>query len=136
MINKIMAILPQKRLYIGYSSVDASIKKTQFADLDLIKRDLANNFYTRKGERLMNPTFGCIIWDMLFEPMTSDNIKAILDDCTTIVTNDGRVTINSINLIEYDNGIQLQMDLYYTKLNTVDQFSLNFDKRNLAASQL
>jgi phage baseplate assembly protein W len=131
-----MAILPQKRLYIGYSSVDASIKKTQFADLDLIKRDLANNFYTRKGERLMNPTFGCIIWDMLFEPMTSDNIKAILDDCTTIVTNDGRVTINSINLIEYDNGIQLQMDLYYTKLNTVDQFSLNFDKRNLAASQL
>lgn len=130
-----MAILPQSRFYIGYSSVDSSIKKTQFSDLDLIKRDLANNFYTRKGERLMNPTFGCIIWDMLFEPMTSDNIKAILDDCNTIVANDGRVTINSINLIEYDNGIQLQMDLYYTKLNTVDQFSLNFDRRNLEASQ-
>ena len=83
----------------------------------------------------MNPTFGCIIWDMLFEPMTPDNIQAILDDCTSIVAADGRVVINDINLIEYDNGIQLQMALYYQPLNIVDQFSLNFDKRSVESSQ-
>ena len=127
--------LSQSRIFVGFSSVDASIKKTQFSDLELIKRDLVNNFYTRKGERVMNPTFGCIIWDMLFEPMVEDNIQAILTDCYSIVAADSRVTINDINLIEYDNGIQLQMALYYQPLNTVDQFSLNFDRRNAESSK-
>ena len=125
----------QSRIFVGFSSVDASIKKTQFSDLELIKRDLVNNFYTRKGERVMNPTFGCIIWDMLFEPMVEDNIQAILTDCYSIVAADSRVTINDINLIEYDNGIQLQMALYYQPLNIVDQFSLNFDRRSVESSQ-
>ena len=127
--------LSQSRIFVGFSSVDASIKKTQFSDLELIKRDLVNNFYTRKGERVMNPTFGCIIWDMLFEPMVEDNIQAILTDCYSIVAADSRVTINDINLIEYDNGIQLQMALYYQPLNIVDQFSLNFDRRNAESNQ-
>ena len=83
----------------------------------------------------MNPTFGCIIWDMLFEPMVEDNIQAILTDCYSIVAADSRVTINDINLIEYDNGIQLQMALYYQPLNIVDQFSLNFDRRSVESSQ-
>ena len=125
----------QSRIFVGFSSVDASIKKTQFSDLELIKRDLVNNFYTRKGERVMNPTFGCIIWDMLFEPMVEDNIQAILTDCYSIVAADSRVTINDINLIEYDTGIQLQMALYYQPLNIVDQFSLNFDRRSVESSQ-
>lgn len=128
-------VISQSRIFVGFSSVDASIKKTQFADLDLIKRDLVNNFYTRKGERVMNPNFGCIIWDMLFEPMTNDNIQLILADCSSIVAADGRVVMNDINLIEYDSGIQLQMALYYQPLNIVDQFSLNFDRRSVESSK-
>ena len=128
-------VISQSRIFVGFSSVDASIKKTQFADLDLIKRDLVNNFYTRKGERVMNPNFGCIIWDMLFEPMTSDNIGLIIADCSSIVAADGRVVLNDINLIEYDSGIQLQMALYYQPLNIVDQFSLNFDRRSVESSK-
>jgi phage baseplate assembly protein W len=128
-------VTSQSRIFVGFSSVDASIKKTQFADLDLIKRDLVNNFYTRRGERVMNPTFGCIIWDMLFEPMTSDNIQLIITDCASIVAADGRVVLNDINLIEYDAGIQLQMALYYQPLNIVDQFSLNFDRRSTESSK-
>ena len=120
------------RMYIGYSSVNVtSIKKTQFSDLELIKIDLVNNFYTRIGERVMKPTYGCIIWDKLFEPMTDENIQEILENCTSIVANDGRVTLNDINLIKYENGIQLQMSLFYAPTNTVDQFILNFDQRSV-----
>jgi len=119
---------------VGYSSVDTSIKQTQWTDLDLIKRDLVNHLYTRKGERVMRPDFGSIIWDMLFEPMTVDVVTAIVDDATQIVQSDGRVQLQSINLVELDHGVQLQMNLYYAPLNIVDAFQVDFDRRNVEST--
>ena len=116
----------------GFSSVDSSIKKTNWTDLDLIKRDLVNAFYTRVGERVMNPTFGCIIWDLLYEPMTDLNVQAIESNCLDIVAADGRVTAQDFNLIQLDNSIQLGISLYYAPLNLVDQFTINFNQ-DLAA---
>lgn len=129
-----MAVTPRTRLFIGYSSVDANIKQTQWTDLDLIKRDLVNHLYTRKGERVMRPNFGSIIWDMLFEPMTVDVVSQIVDDATQIVQSDGRVELQSINLVELDHGIQLQMNLFYAPLNTVDAFQVDFDRRNVEST--
>jgi phage baseplate assembly protein W len=126
-----MAITPRTRIFVGYSSVDTSIKNTQWTDLDLIKRDLVNHFFTRRGERVMRPTFGSIIWDLLFEPMTADNVTLIVDDATNIVQSDGRITLRDINLVEYDHGIQLQMNLYYQPLDITENFSLDFDRRTL-----
>lgn len=125
---------PRTRLFIGYSSVDANIKQTQWTDLDLIKRDLINHLYTRKGERVMRPDFGSMIWDMLFEPMTVDVVTAIVDDATSIVQSDNRVQLQSINLVEVDHGIQLQMNLYYAPLNIVDAFQVDFDRRNVEST--
>lgn len=129
-----MAVIPRTRLFVGYSSVDANIKDTQRVDLELIKRDLINHFYTRKGERVMRPEFGSIIWDLLFEPMTEDTVQAIVDDSTQIVQLDNRVQLRDINLIQYDHGVQLQMNLFYAPLNIVEQFSLDFDRRNLESA--
>lgn len=126
-----MARSPQTRIFVGYSSTDTSIKKTQWTDLDLIKRDLANHFYTRIGERVMRPEFGCIIWDLLFEPMIDENINLIVEDCRTIIANDPRVTLNDIKVVEYDNGLQVQMDLYYPALDLVEQFKIDFDRRSV-----
>ena len=122
------------RLFVGFSSVDASIKQTQYTDLDLIKRDLINHLYTRRGERVMRPDFGSIIWDVLFEPMTVDNVTLIVDDATTIVRSDGRVQLESINLVELDHGIQLQMNLFYAPLDIVESFSVDFDRRNVEST--
>ena len=55
----------------GFSTVSLDTENFSLYDLDLIKQDLINHFYVRQGERLMNPTFGTIIWDLLFEPLTS-----------------------------------------------------------------
>jgi phage baseplate assembly protein W len=130
-----MAVIPRKRLFVGFSSVDSTIKGTQYQDLELIKRDLVNHFYTRKGERLMNAQFGCIIWDLMFEPMTDDIVNLIVEDATQIVQSDGRVVLKDINLVQYDHGVQLQMNLLYTPLDIVDQFSLDFDRRNLESTE-
>jgi phage baseplate assembly protein W len=131
-----MARLPQTRIFVGFSSVDTSIKKTQWTDLDLIKRDLTNHFYTRRGERVMRPEFGCIIWDLLFEPMVDENIRLIVDDCTNIVSSDPRVSLNDIKVVEYDNGLQLQIDLTYNEFDITEQFRIDFDRRSVESQAL
>jgi phage baseplate assembly protein W len=131
-----MARLPQSRIFVGYSSVDTSIKKTQYADLDLIKRDLINIFYTRRGERVMRPDFGSIIWDILFEPMTDDNIAIIVDDCRRIIESDARVSLNDIKVVQYDNGLQVQLDLYYPAFDIAEQFKIDFDRRSVESAAL
>ena len=58
----------------GFNTVN-QVKKFRLTDLDLVKRDLLNHFQIRKGEKLMNPAFGSIIWNMLFEPLTDETKK-------------------------------------------------------------
>ena len=58
-------------IYKGFSTYNRN-KKFSITDLDLIKQDLFNHFNIRRGEKLMNPNFGTIVWDLLFEPLTEE----------------------------------------------------------------
>lgn len=125
-----MATIPQTRLFVGYSTVDALPGKQQFTDIELIKRDLLNAFYTKRGERVMRPNYGCIIWDLLFEPL-NDSIKAqVIDDATRIVQSDSRVKLDSINVTQFDYGLQVQMNLFFTPYQVFSTFDIEFDQRS------
>ena len=60
---------------------------------------------TRKGERVMMPTYGSIIHELVFEPLTSDIKQIIEDDLTEIVNDDPRVILKSINLSESEHTV-------------------------------
>ena len=64
--------------YKGFSTIDQT-KKFRLTDFELVKQDLLNHFSIRKGEKLMNPNFGSIIWNMLFEPLTADVKSTIVE---------------------------------------------------------
>lgn len=130
-IRFIMAILQNKRLFVGYSTVETNSKNQQFADIELIKRDLLNHFYTKKGERVMMPTYGCAIWNMLFEQFDEIVKESIIDECTNIVNSDSRVQLNNIIVNELDQGFIVQMELLYVPFNVVNTFSLQFDNRTM-----
>lgn len=126
-----MAVIPSKRLFVGYSTVDTNSKNQQFVDIELIKRDLLNHFYTRKGERLMMPTYGCGIWDLLFEQFDDIVKEAIVDECVKVINSDSRVQLNDILVKEVDQGFIVQMDLLYVPFNVINTFSLQFDSRTM-----
>ena len=63
--------------YVGFSSLNPENTSSKLYDLELIKQDILNHCNTRKGQRVMNPTFGTIIWDLLMEPLTP-NIRNLL----------------------------------------------------------
>jgi phage baseplate assembly protein W len=127
-----MAVVKKNKLFIGYSTVVTNSKVQQFADIELIKRDILNHFYTRKGERVMMPTWGCGIWNLLFEPFDAVTKDAIIYECQQVIESDSRVRWQTINAIEFEYGFQVQMDLLYVPYDVVDTFSLEFDRRTLS----
>lgn len=126
-----MATVQKKKLFIGYSTVVTNSKVQQFSDLELIKRDLLNHFYTRRGERVMMPTYGCGIWNLLFEPFDEVTKDAIIYECQQVIESDSRVQWESIVVTEIDYGFQIQMDLFYLPYDVIETFNLEFDRRSL-----
>ena len=124
-------------LYKGFSTIDR-YKKFRITDIDLIKQDLTNHFNIRKGEKLMQPDFGTIIWSLLFEPMTDAVHQAIVEDVTQIVKYDPRTNLQTITINEYQNGIQIAIDLLYIPTDQITSLNLQFDSnsQNLTTSTL
>lgn len=116
------------QFYKGFSTVDESSTNVKLYDFDLIKQDLLNQFNTRKGERLMNPQFGSIIWDLLFEPLTVEIKQLIANDIDRILASDPRVTPTFVNIVEQDYGFLLELTLVYGGTDVSDSMILSFDK--------
>jgi phage baseplate assembly protein W len=115
--------------YKGFSSSEAT-KNFKLYDINLVKQDLINHFYIRKGEKLENPEFGTVIWDMLFEPFTPDVKEIIAKDVEAIINYDPRFSVTEINIDSTDQGMRIQADLVYIPFNINERMTLNFDKNN------
>lgn len=115
--------------YKGFSSTSNN-DKFKLYDIDLVKQDLINHFYIRKGEKLENPEFGTIIWDMIFEPFTEEAKRLIAKDVEDIVNYDPRVTVNEVQVDSTDFGMRIQIDLTYIPFNINESMTLDFDKTN------
>jgi phage baseplate assembly protein W len=115
-------------IYRGFSTYNR-IRKYRATDFDLIKQDLFNHFNIRKGEKLMNPNFGTIIWNLLFDPMTEETRQLIVEDVQAICSYDPRVNLDEVVVNIYQHGINLELSLTYLTDNKTGQLSLTFDNR-------
>lgn len=115
--------------YKGFSSKEAN-KNFKLYDINLVKQDLINHFYIRKGEKLENPEFGTVIWDMLFEPFTPDVKEIIAKDVQDIINYDPRFTVTEIQIDSTDQGMRIQADIVYIPFNITERMTMNFDKNN------
>ncbi len=119
--------------YRGFNTVDQN-KKFRLTGIELIKRDLLNHFSIRKGEKLMNPNFGSIVWNTLFEPLTEELKKAILDDVKKVVSYDPRINVNEVLLDDYDYGLQIQVSLNYLPDSTTHTIEFFLNKQDGSAA--
>lgn len=116
-------------MYRGFSTVGRS-KKFRLTDFELVKQDLINHFNIRKGEKLMNPNFGTIIWNVIHEPFTEDLKSAIMADIKAIINADPRVAVENVVVTEYRTGIQIELSLRYILTNKTNIMNLQFDNAN------
>jgi hypothetical protein len=122
------AIATRVQFYKGFSTVDPNNPSSKLFDLDLIKQDIINNFYTRRGERVMNPEYGSIIWDLLMEPITPQSRDALNADIKKICSNDPRAVPIDIKLIEYPTGYIVEVTMKLVGYDVSSKMTLTFDQ--------
>jgi phage baseplate assembly protein W len=120
----------ESRTYRGISTTDPDTKEYKLFDIGLIKQDIVNHFHIRLGEKLENPSFGTIIWDVLYEPFTESLKEVIVKNVTEIINYDPRVTVDKIVVDSFESGIQIQCELTYLDYSISEYLQFRFDRNN------
>ena len=115
--------------YKGFSTVNPDNRGSTLYDFNLIKQNILNHLNTRKGQRVMNPKFGTIIWDILMEPLTLQIRNALTKDIEEICTFDPRVYPTQIQINEYEQGYVIDIILVMKNTNESDTIKLTFDQK-------
>jgi phage baseplate assembly protein W len=113
----------------GFTTLDRVKAPFTITDQELIKRDLLNEFYTKKGERVMRPNFGSIIWDLLMDPNDVTLNSAVTKDIERKVAKETRVQLIDLTVYTADHAISADIQLRYLPFNNVDSLYLIFEKQ-------
>lgn len=118
--------------FIGYSTI---LGLGPIYDIKIVNQDLLNRINTRKGEKVMDPEFGSVIWDLLFETKSPTVITEIQQDLVAIVNSDPRVTLQQVDVIEQDYGYVGILTLFYNQYATSGQLEVSFNSQIQNAGQ-
>jgi|ETNmetMinimDraft_15_1059895.scaffolds.fasta_scaffold285042_1 phage baseplate assembly protein W len=113
--------------FIGFSTVNKKKPPYTLTDFELVKTDLLNHFSTRKGERVMLPEFGTIIYDLLMDPLDETTKELIIEDATQILNGEPRVKLDSMTLVEHNSAILLETQLTYLPSGITEDLAIQFD---------
>ena len=120
-------------LYKGYSSFEFEATGSfKINDVELIKLDILNHIFTRRGERVMMPRFGTIIPDLVFEPLDDETIDLIDSELRGVFEYDPRVELLEMSLNpNYDgNAVTAACKIRCVELDTTELMNLNIEFEN------
>lgn len=123
-----------------YKDIDFLFRKTPFGivktatDEEVIRQSIFTILETRKGERVMNPTFGTNLFNILFEPMDDITASDISHEIrTALIHYEPRIRVNSVIVVpNYDEGyyiININYDIL--KLNVSRDIILGAETQNV-----
>ena len=118
---------------IGFSTFGKRTPPYTEEGIELAKQDLLYAFLTRRGERVMRPDFGTIIFDLLFEPFDNGTKEAIYEDATRIISQDPRFEAIEIQARELEQTVRLDITLRYVPLDVIDSLAVEYDRQNTEA---
>jgi|TARA_B100002019_G_scaffold280245_1_gene282976 phage baseplate assembly protein W len=98
-------------IYKGFSTKDRIRPPYTLTNGDAVKTDLLNELYTRKGERVMRPNYGTMVYDLLMNPLDDYVEQEIREEVQRICLKDPRVEIESVFTQVIDHTIRVQVQL-------------------------
>lgn len=98
-------------------------------NVEIVKQDLLNHIFTRRGERVMMPKFGTVIPDLIMEPLDQVSVEAVREDLVNVFNYDPRVILQDLIVrpIFEENAIVAIADLFYLELNFNGLFDIRLD---------
>jgi len=118
-------------IFKGFNTIDNNKAPFNLTDEDLIKRDLLNHFYTKRGERFMRPNFGSIIHDIIMNPLDGMTVSDIKEDVEKIIESDSRVNLDDIRVLVEDQTVRCEVDITFNILKTSETLYLEFINEEL-----
>jgi len=76
----------------------------------------------------MNPEFGSNIPLMVMEPLDERTRDAAISDVKDVVNNDPRLKASAIDLREFDQGMQINIEMIYPEYDATDTINLKFNR--------
>ena len=122
-----------REVYVGFSTTDLIEPPYRLVDIALVKQDILNALNTRRGERVMRPTYGTRIFDLLMDPFDEETKDAIINDVIEVIQGDPRVSLLSVDARELEHVMRLEIELRFTPQDVIDQLFIEYDRRNLEA---
>jgi len=122
--------MARSNIYRGYSSFEFQKNKSfRLTDISLVKMDILNHIFTRKGERVMLPNFGTIIPDLVFEPLDEETLDVLQDELEAVIEYDPRLELISLVVDpQYDqNAVTVAIKVFYIELNMDEVIELRLE---------
>lgn len=104
---------------------------TTYTTKDAVKANLLNFILTGKRERVMNPTFGSGVRDLIFEQQTdelTDQIEDLIIGGVEVYF--PQVQINTLNVVQSPDSYTVTIYLNYSVINTNIQDELQINLTN------
>jgi len=98
-------------IYKGFSTIGKIRPPYTVTNGEAVKRDLLNELYTRKGERVMRPGYGTIIYDLIMNPLDDYVEEEVKEEVIRVCTKDPRVDVSEIFTQTLDHTIRVQVQL-------------------------
>ena len=119
-------IITRKPYFVGFNTVGQPNPPYSLTNIDIVKRDILNQFATSIGSRLMLPSFGSNIFNYLFDPFDDYTKNAIIADAVRVVQDDPRVQFVSIDVFQNDQALTVALVLLFVPESVTDNLFVIF----------
>ena len=122
---------PRKAVGVSLPFSGKAVFNQTFETKQAIKTNLINYFLTGRGERYLNPTFGNLLQNLLFEQLTKDKVKQIDEQ----VRNDLEVFFPRVEPVEIstvgnpdNNTVSFSLSYKLRDTDIEDELLINFEQ--------
>lgn len=120
----------RKPYFVGFNTVDNPLPPYNLTNVDLVKRDILNQFATPMGARVMLPNFGSRIYDYLFDPFDEYTKNAIVEDAVRVVSDDPRVELVDIEVFQEEQALNVVLVLLFKPESVTENLFVTFSLRD------
>jgi len=98
---------------------------TENNDAVAVKQSIANLFNWRRGQRILDPLYGNILYEYVYQPINDVTIKNLKSAVIQMLKYEPRITILSLNVTANEDDHLLHVELTYLipKLNVIEGFN-------------
>lgn len=122
--------ITRKPYFVGFNTVGQPNPPYSLTNIELVKRDINNQFATPMGSRVMLPEFGTRIYDYLFDPFDEYTKNAIIEDAVRVIQSEPRVELVNIDVLQEDQTLSVVMILLFKPESITDNMFVTFSLKD------